>query len=85
MAAFVIVVCFVLFGLTAIPILRMTPWMIQCYHLSSSYRRCGTDQLITLPFLFCRFLLFVCFVFVFALVGFLFCLFVLCVFFLLAS
>ena len=33
--------CFVLFGLTAIPIPRMTPWMIQCYHLSSSYRRCG--------------------------------------------
>ena len=71
MAAFVIVACFVLFGLTAIPIQRMTPWMIQCYHLSSSYRRCGTDQLISLPFLFCRLLLFVWFVFVFALVGFL--------------
>ena len=39
MAASVIVAGFVLFGLTAIPILRMTPWMIQCYHLSSSYRR----------------------------------------------
>ena len=39
MAASVIVAGFVLFGLTAIPILRMAPWMIQCYHLSSSYRR----------------------------------------------
>ena len=40
MAAFVIVACFVLFGLTAIPIPRMISWMIQCYHHSSSYRRC---------------------------------------------
>ena len=39
MAAFVIVAGFVLFCLTAIPILRMTPWMIQCYHPSLSYRR----------------------------------------------
>ena len=34
MAAFVLVACFVLFRLTAIPILRMRPWMIQCYHPS---------------------------------------------------
>ena len=37
MAAFVIVDGFVWFCLTAISILRMTPWMIQCYHHSSSY------------------------------------------------
>ena len=84
MAAFVIVACFVLFGLTAIPIQRMTPWMIQCYHLSSSYRRCGTDQLISLPFLFCRLLLFVWFVLFLLWLVFL-VLFVLFVFFLLAS
>jgi len=62
MAAFVIVACFVLSGLTAIPIPKMISWMIQCYHLSSSHRRSGTDQLITLPFLSCGFWLFVCLV-----------------------
>ena len=40
----------------------MISWMIQCYHLSSSHRRSGTDQLITLPFLSCGFWLFVCLV-----------------------
>ena len=41
---------------------------IQCYHLSSSYRRCGTDQLITLPFCFVG-----CYcLFVFVFVGFCF-------------
>jgi hypothetical protein len=36
MAAFVIVVGFVFLCLTAIPILRTTPWMIQRYHHSFS-------------------------------------------------
>ena len=58
MAAFVIVDGFVLFCLTAILILRMTPWMIQCYHHSYSYLR-----MITLPS-FIR-LVFVCFGFLF--------------------
>ena len=39
MAAFMIVAGFVLLGLTAIPILRMIPWMIQCYHLFSKLPR----------------------------------------------
>ena len=34
-AAFVIVACFVVFGLSAIPIPRMIPRMIQCYHSCS--------------------------------------------------
>ena len=84
MATFVIVACFVLSGLTAIPIPKMISWMIQCYHYSSSYRRSGTDQLITLPFLFCGLWLFVCLVFAFGF-GLFVLLFVLFVFFLLAS
>ena len=84
-AAFVIVACFVLFGLTAIPIPRMIPWMIQCYHLSSSYRRCELTSWSPCLFCFvvcgCLFVLFLLLV----LVGFLFCLFVLFGFFLLAS
>jgi hypothetical protein len=86
MAAFVIVACFfVLFGLTAIPIPRMISWMIQCYHHSSSYRRCRTDQLITLPFMFCGLWLFVCLVFAFGFGCLFVLLFVLFLFFLLAS
>jgi hypothetical protein len=85
MAAFVIVACFVLVGLTAIPIPRMISWMIQCYHHSSSYRRCRTDQLITLPFMFCGLWLFVCLVFAFGFGCLFVLLFVLFLFFLLAS
>ena len=57
--------------------------MIQCYHLSSSYRRCGTDQLITLPFLFCCLWLFVLFCVVAFVFGWFFVLFVcfVCVFY----
>ena len=80
MATFVIVACFVLSGLTAIPIPKMISWMIQCYHHSSSYRRSGTDQLITLPFLFCGLWLFVCLVFAFGFGLFVCCLFCLCFF-----
>ena len=62
------------FGLTAIPIPRMISWMIQCYHHSSSYRRCWTDQLITVPFLFCGLWLFFVWCLLLVLVVCLFCL-----------
>ena len=72
--------CYLLcFGLTVIPIPRIIAWMIYCYHHSSTYRHCWTDQLITPPFLF-WFVVVFCLVFVFGSGCSLFCLFFNCVF-----
>ena len=88
MAAFVIVACFVLFGLTAIPIHRMIP--IKDDTMLSPFFKLPTlqtDQLITLPFLFCCVWLFVCFAFAFVFGWFfvLVCLVVLFAFFFLSA